>query len=212
MELQILYADVARHRNRGIEDMMSVLPRAIQTRIGSFRFVDDKLRHLLGRLLLFQGSKQIGYLEFPEITYSPFKRPGIPIAGLDFNITHSEEMVVCAMGEHVRVGIDIEKVRSIRPENYERFFTAMEFQRILDAADVDREFFSLWTRKESVVKCIGSGFYIDPGSFCAIDDVIWMQGRWWYIRAIEFKKDYIFHVTTDTNLSSHNVKPKEVVF
>lgn len=86
-------------------------------------------------------------------------------SGKPFLIRHPELGISwshCAAGAvavatEYSVGVDIEQVR---PGNWfaaNRMFTETEQRHIQRSPDVDREFFRLWTLKESYLKAIGSG-------------------------------------------------------
>ncbi len=83
---------------------------------------------------------------------------------LDFSISHSNELVVCALSvDSGKVGVDTEKSEStIRKEKQPlfagRFFAGNE--RELLSADPKR-FSEIWTRKESYLKWVGTGLATD---------------------------------------------------
>lgn len=78
--------------------------------------------------------------------------------GICFNISHSHDMVVCALSEH-NVGCDVEKIRSISDGMEEHYFTSNEnlHLRQYNGAEKLREFFRIWTMKESYIKMTGEG-------------------------------------------------------
>ena len=76
-----------------------------------------------------------------------------------FNISHSFERVVCAVG-NVPVGVDIEKIRPFSRGVVSRFFSEGEACYINEAESEEtsqRRFYELWTLKESYVKMTGEG-------------------------------------------------------
>lgn len=87
--------------------------------------------------------------------------------GIHFNLSHSGQWAVCALG-NCPVGIDIEKCEPGRRDIASRFFHRDEV-RYLDSlrpAARDDAFFSLWTLKESFVKTTGRGLDLPLRSFC----------------------------------------------
>lgn len=78
-------------------------------------------------------------------------------ANVFFSISHSANTVVCAVSEN-EIGIDIEKVRSIRLRVAEKFATDSEIGYI--GEDISR-FFEIWTLKEAFFKCKGTGLGAD---------------------------------------------------
>lgn len=85
---------------------------------------------------------------------------GKPYAkGLDvnFNISHSGDMVVCAVSDK-EIGIDIEKTREINPRISEKFACEKEIEYINSHKN---GLFEIWTLKEAYFKCIGTGLGAD---------------------------------------------------
>ena len=85
---------------------------------------------------------------------------GKPFAtGIDihFNISHSGDMVVCAISEK-EIGIDIEEIREINPRASEKFACEKECDYINSHKN---GFFEIWTLKEAYFKCIGTGLGAD---------------------------------------------------
>lgn len=80
---------------------------------------------------------------------------------LAFNISHSHELALCALGRGCELGVDIEHIRP--PSDFEglaeRFFAPQEVAAIKSLPQEARlaSFFRCWTRKEAVLKACGSG-------------------------------------------------------
>ena len=96
----------------------------------------------------------------------------------DFNLSHSEEWIICGLASTGRIGVDIEKIQPIDLSVTELCFTQEEidyFQYIPH----DRQlsfFFDIWTAKESFVKAIGKGLLYPLDSFgFNMDD--WSQNK-----------------------------------
>lgn len=77
-----------------------------------------------------------------------------------FNLSHSGELAAIAVSDGVgEVGVDLEKVRPMPDVKSlaATHFTAHERAALEQAADPDRAFLSIWTRKEAVAKALGVG-------------------------------------------------------
>ena len=83
-----------------------------------------------------------------------------------FSIAHSKTWVVCA-ADDCEVGIDVEKIRPINTMIAKRFFTAEEYDELLNKPSNEQTnyFFDLWTLKESYVKALGKGLLLPFNSF-----------------------------------------------
>lgn len=129
--------------------------------------VRDELaaRASLGGILLLQKMGCRG-----ELLYDANGRPFFADSDFDFNITHTDGMVVGAieMPCHgapeselpCRVGVDAEilsRIASVRIcPLAARWFTAAEHELFL-AVPTDETFLRIWTRKEALIKWLGEG-------------------------------------------------------
>ncbi|WP_052447540.1 4'-phosphopantetheinyl transferase family protein [Clostridium polynesiense] len=76
---------------------------------------------------------------------------------LYFNISHCEGAVALGISNIAPVGIDIEKIVKFRPYALNRCFSDFEKKLVLDSSYPEKEFFKLWTLKESYIKALGMG-------------------------------------------------------
>ena len=78
---------------------------------------------------------------------------------VDFNVTHSADLLLIAVTARPIVGIDVELVRSAMDHRGigTRFFSQREQADLATAGDVPEAFFRCWTRKEAVLKARGTG-------------------------------------------------------
>ena len=73
-----------------------------------------------------------------------------------FSISHCKEGIAVVVDEQP-VGVDIEGIRHADEELIRRTMNEEEQQEIFAAEDRDRAFTRLWTQKEAIVKCLGTG-------------------------------------------------------
>jgi 4'-phosphopantetheinyl transferase len=97
-----------------------------------------------------------------ELEYEENGKPALVGHGRpSFNLSHSEHVVLLAVTERVRVGIDVEHARPGRPfeEIARRFFSARERDMLLALRPEARRvaFYRAWTRKEAYLKAHGTG-------------------------------------------------------
>ncbi len=76
---------------------------------------------------------------------------------LHISISHCRSAVAAAVSHGGAVGIDVESRRKITPSLMQRVCTAAELADVEAAADPQMRFLQLWTRKEAVLKCRGTG-------------------------------------------------------
>jgi len=104
------------------------LPPAHQERILRYKFWQDAQRCLFGKLLLEHGLRELGFhnLTLQNIKYTQFQRPYFEYEKVDFNISHSGTLVVCAIAANIRIGIDIEEIKPIDTNDFRDYFSAFE--------------------------------------------------------------------------------------
>lgn len=142
-----------------------------KTKIDKYHNKKDKIRSLIGDILIRniiikELNIQNNYITFDKNKYGKPYLLNYP--KFNFNISHSEEYVACAVDDKP-IGIDIEKIKIIKYEEItERFFTEEELKYILREDlenDKQSKFYEIWTLKESFIKCCGKGLSIPLKSF-----------------------------------------------
>ena len=90
-------------------------------------------------------------------------------AGIQFNLSHSNNMAILAVCKQHSVGIDIEYAE--RKVNWhglsKRFFTSSEQEELKKLTEESQKeaFFQIWTRKEAHMKVTGKGLSLAPTQF-----------------------------------------------
>lgn len=95
----------------------------------------------------------------------PSLAPGQGADGVDFNVSHTEGCVVCAIAQNARVGVDVE-ARNRLPDIAEvasRFLSPSEAQAVSEMSRraAGTALLRLWTLKEALAKGIGIGMALD---------------------------------------------------
>lgn len=115
--------------------------------------------HILGRSLLnFALMKEYGRTW--EVEQETGSKPYLKGAkGVEFNISHTKGLVVCAVADSV-LGVDTEEIRPFKASLMRRMCSEAERGFVLagrSEAERQERFFRLWTLKESFVKANGRG-------------------------------------------------------
>lgn len=85
---------------------------------------------------------------------------------IHFNISHGKDMVVCGVGDSP-LGVDVEAVRPVKKNIFRRVLTEKEQDWLRKSEKYRgedgwyRDFFRLWTLKESYAKAMGKGLAVD---------------------------------------------------
>jgi 4'-phosphopantetheinyl transferase len=121
------------------------------------RFVTGRaaLRRILGRRLGADPSRLV-------FGYGAQGKPSLVSGdGISFNVSHSADLMICALADGRRLGVDVER----EPEGRElmaiarRHFSARELSEIEAAGptELSARFNACWTRKEAAIKATGLG-------------------------------------------------------
>jgi 4'-phosphopantetheinyl transferase len=129
-----------------------------------FIIARSTLRSLLGR-----------YLKTPPVEISfctaEHGKPGLlhPAEPLEFNVSHSHDLILFAFARNLPVGIDVEWLgRNVaHVEVAARFFSERELSQlnVIPSQQRPLAFLECWTRKEAYLKARGSGLSRDPRTF-----------------------------------------------
>ncbi|AFY72802.1 phosphopantetheinyl transferase [Synechococcus sp. PCC 7502] len=163
-----------------IRSLELLLTQDEKARADRYRFDIHRHRFIVARanLRIILGK----YLNLaPEEIKFIYNAKGKPTLALDqnldrnfqFNLSHSEDMAVCAVTLNSLVGIDLEfqKPRDAFPNLANRFFSKEEAQIISTSTDPNI-FLKVWTVKEAYLKATGEG--LDKLSQVS---TIWKEGE-----------------------------------
>lgn len=152
-----------------------------------YRMLDDQKRCIAGGVLLrhFLGNTEIHDNGF-----------GKPVAdGIGFNLSHSGEWILLAINERP-VGCDIEKLKFTQYKKMGKIvYTEQELRLIDRAADKMDAFFTLWTKKEALLKCIGEGFHRPAKSVDVSGDSFTDKAATYQMKTLRFA-DYLISACT----------------
>jgi 4'-phosphopantetheinyl transferase len=182
------------------EKYYSILPPCQIEKNKRFKKWEDRQSHLFGRLLLQRGLINLGYNEnvLESIKTTNFNKPFINDS-VDFSISHSKKYVICAISQKVSLGIDIEKKDfAFDISHATNIFSPNENKFILYSNNKVAAFFRLWTRKESLVKANGKGFFIQLDQINCLPDQVIVENKTWHIQDINLNHDYAVSLSTST--------------
>lgn len=153
----------------------SILSADENVRARRFHFENDRIHFIRCRSAL--RSLLAGYLAIPSVKirfdYLASGKPQLAAEqnprALQFNVSHSANMALIAVGSDRRLGVDIEKIRSDvdTAALAERFFSLREragLQALPDHLRVSG-FYACWTRKEAFLKATGDGLSFPLADF-----------------------------------------------
>lgn len=147
---------------------IAMLPQWRQEVVMKYKFESGRRESALAFRLLqqmlseYDATIDTAHLEFDIAEHG---KPSLRNhAGIYFNLSHCKYAVACAVGSEP-VGIDIECTGRYKQSLAEYCMSKEEMQWIAaspaDATETDVRFTELWTRKEALLKLIGTGITDD---------------------------------------------------
>jgi 4'-phosphopantetheinyl transferase len=144
-----------------IDSLANLLTISERARADRYRFPDDRrrsivaraaTRRLLGRYLASDPATLV-------IDEEEFGKPVLRGREIEFNASHSGDLVAVAFSKETAVGVDVERRRQLTDTIAlaRRYFSAEELAIVERASDARDAFFAIWTAKEAIVKASGKG-------------------------------------------------------
>jgi 4'-phosphopantetheinyl transferase len=153
--------------NCQIESLQGILSDDELARSGKFHFEKDRKKFILtrGTLRKLLGSYLGKNPQQIRFNYTSFGKPFLAVDSennnLSFNLSHSGEVVLYAITQNQKIGIDVEQVGDHTDVMAiaKKFFSPGEIGEMEKANEKNRTqlFFRYWTRKEAFVKALGKG-------------------------------------------------------
>lgn len=145
-------------------------------RVDRFIFPEHRRRSLIARVALRDVlARYAGRApEKLEFEVAPGGKPYLSAPSgrseVQFNMTHSGELMLVAVTVRRELGVDVEQLRDrvARDRLAERYFAPQEAAELRSLPEAERReaFFRCWTRKEAYMKALGKGLALPLRSFC----------------------------------------------
>jgi 4'-phosphopantetheinyl transferase len=129
------------------------LPASRQAELARWPHAPARHQSLTGTRLLREGLKRLGVRHpcLASLRYPPRSRPTLDLP-FDFSVSHCDGRVVCAVSSAGPVGIDVEALGPLVAADFPSYLNPAER---LWAGNNTQRFYSIWTRKEAVIKAAG---------------------------------------------------------
>jgi len=174
------------------------LPSVMAEKIQRFRHWEDAQASLYGKLMLIEGLKRYGYDAgaLNLIDFSDYGRPSL-VGGPEFNISHSGSLVVCTITKGRKLGIDIEEVKDIDLDDFRSIWRQDEWDQLNSPDGSLIPFFTLWTKKEAIIKADGKGLSIPLKDIFVGNDTAHIGHDKWYLKQLSMQPSYLCHLASD---------------
>ncbi|HCN49552.1 MAG TPA: 4-phosphopantetheinyl transferase [Chryseobacterium sp.] len=187
----ILYTFIQEEKHQDLLNRyLNVFSEDLKTNILKYRRWQDAQLSLLGKVLLQHGLSTYYDIFETEIRLSLNHKPYLKDDPVHFNISHSKEMVVCAIGEFP-IGIDVEFYDiAVNYKDFEFQMTPGEIKKIHEADDKIKHFFTYWTEKEAVMKAHGDGMMLPLDSFEVLNNESIIDRQKFFTKDILIDQNY----------------------
>lgn len=160
---------------------------------------------MLSLILLLEGMQEMDCENsLADLSYSPYGKPYLP--DIEFNISHSADLVICALGKQRKLGVDVERIRPVDFSHFGNIFTTQQWNDIYQSEDPYRSFFSYWTKIESVAKADGRGLSIPLPLVQIKEEGVYHETVFWYLKELELDPSYSAYLCSDCEMASVDVR------
>lgn len=175
-------------------------------RLNGFKTLKKQIEWMCGRfaakILAIRKIRSLGFerasIFMPEIRVSTTDMGAPYITDLPectISISHSNDFAAAAITNlpGFRLGIDIERIRPVRSENFMNLAFSKNEKVYLDSKD-DKAIIEGWSMKEAVLKLIGKGFHQPLAHTEILDDTVLVGGCKMpgvVMKRLSFEEEYI---------------------
>jgi 4'-phosphopantetheinyl transferase len=169
-----LRVDELREESQHWSMYLSLVSDEKRTKAAAYKKKEDRVRTVLGEVLARSMlSDRLG-MPMREMRFAPnaYGKPALAEdIGIHFNVAHSGDWVVCAVGD-MPIGVDVEQMAPIDMSLVEPAFSSEEqtYLRAVPAEQRLDRFYELWTLKESYIKAVGKGLSIPLTAFTIVPE------------------------------------------
>lgn len=155
-----------------VEKQLALLPEGEQTRLLKYRRWQDQQASLIGRVLSKTKLSELLHvpresLQINRDEHGRLRLENQPFWEGDFNLSHSNDLIACAVTKSGKIGVDVQYIKPIDLDVAKQFLNSEELQ-YSERVHRDKliEFiYQIWTLKEAYLKSNGIGLLRDPRTF-----------------------------------------------
>jgi len=186
-----------------------VIPKSLMSFIHFEREPITLSHSIAGRYLLWQLLLQNGHLNFADFELDKTLEGKIFFLHKiqKFNISHSGDLVVCALSDEFEMGLDIEQILPVPLVDFKNIMSENEWKEITSDEGLTA-FYRLWTMKEAVCKAEGIGLInelnnLNPG----IEGCFFPHSNtFWHLHEIQVPHGYSCHLAVQKKMTNLDLK------
>lgn len=201
--VQVLYIkndaekDYSQIKDQQVDNWLSQLAAEKRKSIERLVSRNDRITSLLATqmLRLAAGKQAVASFDLVNIYYP---KTGKPIwkcsnAFLDFNISHSNNMIVVAVSKTMSVGVDVEKIKALKRLNFKMVLSKEEITQVQQYPNL---FFNMWSKKEAVVKAADTVGIARMRGVELKEDYALLDGNTWHLKELHLDSHYVGYLAT----------------
>jgi 4'-phosphopantetheinyl transferase len=184
-------------------NMEKILQKDELSRASKFFHTKDKNNYLVRKYYL-RKILSCFLTEAPEeLQFSTTIRKKPVLQNIEFNVSHSNDYAVIVVSSNP-VGIDIEYIHTSFTFDslLESCFNAEERSFVGTGRERKIRFYSLWTRKEAVLKATAEGIIDNLASLNGLESKVFRNAKTFNLNTFYCDKDYLLSLATLDSIDS----------
>ena len=144
--------------DREYDAFFALLDNKKRARVSRYKNFSDRKLGVCAEMLAKKAIAEKFSVSVSDVKISA-KESGQPFCenfDIHLSLSHSGDYAVCAVSS-APVGIDIQKIVPYNPKTAKKVCSQAELAEIEKSGDKAAEFIKLWTKKEAVLKMLGTG-------------------------------------------------------
>lgn len=166
------------------------------------------IQFVLARMLLFRRLTTLGYdyTSLPEMKYTTSGKPYFE-NHIHFSFTYNQQIVIVAVSETQRIGIDLETIRPISWQSYETYFAAEDWLKIKGSKIPTLDLIEAWVTKEAANKLEGIKSLPQERSKIKIRQKrLHLNGKKYYHEKIKLPPPFVVKIVSQQRFKSIQVQ------
>lgn len=211
MQLRVLSIKLSGNEHTSdFEHLFNRFPTAIKDRISIYKISQERNLKITGKGLLMKALNDLNIDPEKALThfkYSSTHQPFIDGTSIHMSISHSENLVACAVAKSAKIGIDIEKIKPVKLALMKAYLDESTWQEIIHGPDPDSLFFHHWTIREAAIKASGLGLeHVELAEVTHSDKSIYLRDEVYYYKILPLSHSHASCIASD-----HEIKNIEIV-
>ncbi len=177
---EIYYCSTKGVNSNQFNRLLNLLPATMQAEIMRYINANDRSARLLARVMLYSILQKAGQTELIATWQTGTNMKPYIQDFRHFNISHSGDLVMLVVSDD-EAGIDIEQELETDLTFLLDNFCEAEKKLITQSEDIYKAFYSIWVKKEALLKAIGTGLVNNlPDYDCSGDSILVNETKWFF--------------------------------